>query len=97
MKGVDVNLFIDHVSLQEAIICYKGKPYFLSGVYRDQQSGQYELRMDEWDDPPPYTFVRTVFEINCDTPEACMKIFLTEPIVDGKSFWEMEKDIEWIG
>ena len=31
----------------------------------------------------------------CVTVEEAMKAFLSEPIIDGRTFWELESDLEW--
>ena len=47
-------------------------------------------------DSPEGTFVGTVYDKTASTKAECMEQFFQTPINDGKTFWELEKDMTWI-
>ena len=53
-----------------------------------------ECSIDLWDDRGWY--VKTVYQAVAQTDSECMERFLTDPIIDGKRFWNIEKEMEWL-
>lgn len=47
-------------------------------------------------DSPEGTFVGTVYDKTASTKVECMEQFFQAPIIDGKTFCELEKDMTWI-
>ena len=43
--------------------------------------------------PPSET---DIWECDAATMEACLNAFLDARIFDGKTFWEVESEIEWV-
>ncbi|MCI7028178.1 MAG: hypothetical protein MR914_09010 [Clostridiales bacterium] len=54
----------------------------------------FEFTIDLWDDRGWY--VKTVYQAVAQTDSECMERFLTDPIIDGKRFWNIEKEMEWL-
>ena len=57
-------------------------------------TGMFEFTIDLWDDRGWY--VKTVYQAVAQTDSECMERFLTDPIIDGKRFWNIEKEMEWL-
>ena len=54
----------------------------------------FEFTIDLWDDRGWY--VKTVYQAVAQTDSECMERFLTDPIIDGKRFWNIEKEMKWL-
>lgn len=94
MKGGNVNDFLDHVTYEEVAVRYKGKKYFFYGLLRNPDTGMYEMKIDLWDDKDWY--VTTVYRATAPTADECMNRFCNDPIIDGRCFWDIETEMEWI-
>ena len=94
MIGGNVNDFLDHVTYEEAAVRYKGEKYFFYGLLKNPDTGMFEFTIDLWDDRGWY--VKTVYQAVAQTDSECMERFLTDPIFDGKRFWNIEKEMEWL-
>lgn len=88
MKGGNVNEFLDHVTYEDVAVRYKGKKYFYHGLQINQDTRMYELTIDLWDDKDWY--VETVYRTTAMTANECMHQFLTDPIIEGRCFWDIE-------
>ena len=93
MINGDLNIILDLMKRgEELVFTYKGQKYFLQGHY-DFEKKTCTLYLTRWD-PPLDHFVwvgASVHEKYCDIDEFCnAKIF------DGKSFWEIEPEVEWV-
>lgn len=94
MKGGHVNDFLDHVIYEEEAVRYKGQKYFFHGLLRNPETNTYEFTIDLWDGRDWY--VKTIYQAIAPTPDECMKRFLHDPIIDGRCFWDIEQDMEWV-
>lgn len=86
--------FIDKITFQEEAVIYKGKKYFFHGLIYDPISKNYSFEIHLWDSLNNY--VETVYECIAETQNECMQKVLTEPIIDGKCFWDIEQEMTWI-
>lgn len=73
----------------ERFFCYKGCKYFLQGYYID---GKPLLEMYAIESEENKFKWRAVAE-NVDYP---VNKFEDAPIFDGKTFWQVEDEIEWV-
>ena len=88
MKYCNVNDFLEHAAYEEVAVRYHGKKYFFHGLLRNPDTGRFEFTIDLWDDADRY--VDTVYRASAQTAEECMRRFLTDAIIDGRRFWEIE-------
>jgi len=84
------NEFLDTIySCQDIIYVFNGIKYWFQGYMEDNiihmEIFQYIPAKDDY-----------IWEYNSDTIEKCFNAFLTAPIFDGKTFWEVENEIEWV-
>lgn len=54
----------------------------------------YEFIIDLWVEKDWY--VETVYQTTAPTADECMSHFLSDPIVNGHRFWDIENEMEWI-
>ena len=92
MKDGNVNDFIDHSTYEEVAVLYNGKKYFFRGLMRDPIIEKYVFEIEYWGD----NITETVYCATAESADACMKLFLSEPIIDGKKFWDIEKEMTWV-
>ncbi len=93
MINGDLNEFLDLMKRgMELVFVYKGQKFFIQGYY-DFKNETSTLCLDRWEPPlQGDVWVGTsVKDKYCDIDEFCnAKIF------DGKSFWEIEPEVEWV-
>ena len=90
MLNGDVNEFIDGLYYgDERIFLYKGEKYFIQGLTID---GKNKLLLDRWN-PPAEDYI---WQAESKRGSFCVEKFLQAPIFDGKTFWEVEQEIEWV-
>ena len=93
MKGGNVNEFIDHISYgDELVFLYNNRKLFLQGWYKE---GVYEMMLDQWE-PTPSSFQGYIWKFSADSMSKRADAFFDAPIFDGKKFWDVENQIEWV-
>ncbi len=80
----------DVYNLQEIIHTYNGKKYFLQG-YGGGMDESYTLEMQLWEPEQ-----KIVWSYTGSSLLECREEYLKATLYDGKTFWEVEKDIEWV-
>ncbi len=91
MINGDVNLFLEELSQGfEVIFLYNHKKYFAQGM---SDGENFELMVDQWEPIPPDTDYIWRKKSKGDYD---IKAFENAPIFDGKSFWEIQEEIEWV-
>lgn len=86
----DVNEFIDGLHYgEERFFLYDGNKYFLQGRYVERKP-MLELYVIE---NPAVDFE---WHMTSDDGEYPVEAFENAKIFNGKSFWEIEKEIEWV-
>lgn len=94
MIGGNASEFIDKITFQEEAVMYKGEKYFFHGLTYDPDKKIYSFEIHLWDKNGNY--VDTIYQCVGTSQNECLEKFLSEPIIDGKTFWEAENDMEWI-
>lgn len=90
MINGNIDEFVDKLwGGEEVIYTYNGKKYFSQGY--TQENGEYHFELAMWE---PKTEV--LWEIDGHTNQESLDAFLKEPLFDGKTFWEAEKEMEWV-
>ena len=92
MKGGNVNEFIDHSTYEEVAVMYNGNKYFFRGLLRDEKIGQYTYEIEFWSDD----VTESIYCAAAKTEKECMEKFFNDTIIEGKKFWDIEKDMEWV-
>lgn len=93
MINGDLNIFLDLMKRgEELIFTYRGQKFFLEGWY-DEKTELASLSLDRWEPAPGFR----VWE---GTPSKSdyfnIDEFCNAKLFDGKSFWEIEPEIEWV-
>lgn len=90
MINGDINDFIEKLTYgDEIIFTYHGKKYFIQGFETD---GKLTLYLDLWEPPgEDYVWVGVGTDKNYPVEE-----FLSAPIWDGRTFMEIESEVEWV-
>ena len=82
--------FIDKLwSGEELIYVYNNKKYFSQGYVADNGENVFELQM--WE-PENKMLWQVIGKSNQDSYEE----FIKTALFDGKTFWEVESEIEWV-
>ncbi|MDO4459315.1 MAG: hypothetical protein Q4C42_04390 [Clostridia bacterium] len=90
MINGNINEFMDKLwDGEELIYVYNGKKYFSQGYSTDKNIYVFELQM--WE-PKEVLLWRICGKDNQESFEE----FLKTPLFDGKTFWEIESNVEWV-
>ena len=86
-----VSEFVDHIHYgDELIFRFHGREYFLQGFLADD--GVLTLYLDRWQ-PPTDDYIWVGRGDDANNP---VEDFLCASIWEGKSFWDIEQESEWI-
>ncbi len=89
MQGGDLKDFIDGLYYgYELIFEYKGVKYFIQGWHENDKN--YMCLDIPYRESNDY-----VWEYEAKTMRECAEAFLDEKLWDGKTFYEIEKDVVW--
>ena len=97
MKQGNTREFLETIEAQDAYLHYKDRFFFVNGccVFKDESGGKcsriemYELESDHGN------AIADVCSITRPTVEEVMEKFTHIPLIDGKTFWELENELEW--
>ena len=91
MKNGNLTEFVDKLYYGEELeFEYLGKRYFLQGWSED---GISKLTLDAIDHDP---FNNYVWECDRESMRDCAEAFIQAPLWEGKTFYQIERDVTWI-
>lgn len=93
----NVKEFVDNLYFgTEMYFIYRGQRYFIQGWY-DNPLHHLVLDYDYENTGAPneYAFAGYLWEHNAEDSNECVQEFLNAPLWDGKTFYEVEKEITW--
>lgn len=94
MTTEEINRFVDSMTWEDSTVRLYGKIYWCLGLARNPD-GKVYIQVFEAD-PETYEAVRDLLSYGSDSRDDCMKHFIEDKYWDGKSFWEVAPDMEWI-
>lgn len=90
MINGNIDEFVDKLwGGEELVFIYNGKKYFSQGYVTD--NGKYYFELQLWE---PQSDV--LWSVSGLSNQESLERFFKEPLFDGKTFWDVEKDIEWV-
>lgn len=95
MTTEETNRFVDCVTYEDCTVCLHGHIYWCNGLAR-YPDGKIHILVYELDKDDIYKWVRDILDYASDSRDDCMKHFLEDKYWDGKSFYEVAHDMEWI-
>lgn len=72
----------------------QGYKIFFHGLIFDKEKNEYSYVIDIWDTNGDYE--KTVFNKTASSMEKCLELAQSDPIFEGKTFWEAESEMEWV-
>ena len=100
MKKGNAREFLENIDHQDAWVHYKERFFFVNGCCEewDRKTGKtiwarlemYELESDHGD------AIADVCSITKPTVREVMEEFVRIPLIDGKTFWQLEPELEWV-
>ena len=96
MENGKVRDFVETMGYNDNILKYMDKYYLFTGFQYDENSKTYSFCVYEVMNKGYGNIVKTIFEDKSDSSQNCIEKFLNAKIWDGKSFYEVEKDMIWI-
>lgn len=103
MINANLEQFLDTGWFSEATLYLNGYTYWCEGCWNEEREKpmhffvyKYEsVVVDKIYTKPKNSNYQTVFDIYGNSEEEVKEEFLKAKIFDGKSFWEVEKEIAW--
>lgn len=90
MINGDFNCFFETISVgMEAFLKYRDRKYLVQGWFNEDTKKQF-FSVDD------ITHYCKIWSTESDSMEDNARTFLNAPIFDGKSFLEVEDEIEWV-
>lgn len=91
MKNANSQEFLDTLSIgMDKEFSFRGVTYFAQGWHEDDGSAFMCVDRDDSSDEGYF------WSINAASMDECYTEFLKAPIFEGLTFWEAEKEMEWI-
>ena len=85
--------FINKLYYEDHYAIYKANKYYFNGCQAKRlENGNEDVKMEVYN----LTLDTTVFSVTRSNATDCLESFQNAPIFDGKTFWEVESEIEWV-
>lgn len=95
MTSPEIRDFVDCVTHEDCTVRLHGKIYWCLGLSRYPKDNKLRIQVYEGD-PVTYECIRDMLSYASDFKDDCMKHFLEDKYWDGKSFYEVAPDMEWV-
>ena len=96
MINGDPHEFVDHLySGQDTVFVFHGVKYWFQG-YTVEETKTDHMEIFQYQPSPEPTGDYYLWTCDADSMEKCLDAFLDAPIFDGKCFWDVESEIEWV-
>ena len=83
--------FVDRIySCQDTVFVFQSVKYWFQGY----MLADGHVHMEIFQYQPPSS--QCLWEFDGKTIEECQSAFLAAPIFNGKTFWDAEREIEWV-
>ncbi len=90
MINGNIDEFVDKLwSGEELSYTYNGRKYFSQGYLLD--NGQYRFELQLWEPEG-----KMLWHIEGLTHQKSFDTFMEQPFFEGKTFWQVEQEIEWV-
>lgn len=98
MKKGDTREFLETITSQDAWLRLGNRGFFVNGCCTSEdEKGMEHARLEVYEMKSDLqTWVRDVCSITKPTVREVMDEFLRIPLIDGKTFWELENELEWV-
>ena len=94
----NVKEFVDNLYYgSEMYFIFNDKKYFIQGWFDDPVHHlvlDYDYQTEPFDENNP-DCNKYIWEYSSEISDECVKAFLDAPLWNGKTFYEVEKDITW--
>lgn len=86
--------FIDKLHYEDHYVLYNGNKYFFNGCQSKKHSDGrvVSVRLEVYD----ISNEKTLFSTTKPSAEECVEAFEEAPIWNGKSFWDIESQMQWV-
>lgn len=93
MEGGRINDFIEAFSYQSVAVMYKGEKYFSDGIIF-KENGKYMFFIIKVDEN--CNFISDVYDFEGNSADDCISAFVNAPIWNGKTLYDVEKEMTWV-
>lgn len=76
---------------QDIVFLFNGIKYWFQGYTKEDGIAHMEITQYF-----PEVENDLIWEVECNTMEDCLKALQEDKIFNGKTFWEVEQEIQWV-
>ncbi|MCR5183922.1 MAG: hypothetical protein K6B46_04385 [Opitutales bacterium] len=95
MTQEQINVFVDCMTYEDHSVRYRGNVCWCLGLTWWEEKKVYSIEVYEYDREGK-EFIRTLLVHKSPSRDECMKHFLEDKYWDGKSFYEVAPELEWV-
>ena len=95
MRTEEITAFLDSVTHEDCALKWKDGIFYCLGMTYSPEENEYCLEVYK-DDAVTHEFVREILSFTSPSQDECMKHFTEDKIWDGKSFYEVAHEMEWV-
>ncbi len=95
MENGNVKEFVDNLIMQDEIVKYNGKMYYFYGIRYNENLNKYVASIDRFGENI-FQFEAEFFNYESESFSDCLDHLLDDKYWNGKSFWEVESEMEWV-
>lgn len=98
MKQGNTREFLETIESQDAYVHYHGRFFFVNGGCTFKaEDGKERSRLEMYELEGDHGFaIADVCSISRPTIREVIEAFTHIPLIDGKTFWELENELEWV-
>ena len=95
MTTEEINNFVESMTFEDSTVRLFNKTYWCLGLSWNEEKKKHYISVMEAD-PNTYEGLCDLFFYESESRDDCMKHFLEDKYWEGKSFYEVANDMEWI-
>ena len=95
MTQSEIQHFLDCMTYEDCTVLLHGRLFWCLGLTWSSEQKECSLLVYE-EDPNTNEFIQELFRYNSTSRDDCMKHFVEDKFWDGKSFYEVAVDMEWV-
>ena len=99
MKRGNTREFLENIAYQDAWVRYGNRHFYVNGccIEHDKSGAVVEASLEMYETDETYhNGIADVCSITKPTVREVMEEFTRIPLIDGKTFWELENELEWV-
>ena len=95
MRNDEITRFIDCMTYEDCTVRWNGKTFWCLGMTHDKDAKTCGIGVWECN-PKTFEFTDCLLDVSGTSVDECMKHFLEDRYWNGKTFYDIANELEWI-